>query len=321
MIQLEKLYNTLNEYNLSRWTDIIPAQVQSAIEHGNYEKWKNVYNSIPFINPSKINLNSGAIEIGSQNDLDFETKTSLTNQLKEFHPWRKGPFNIFDIYIDTEWRSDWKWNRLKNSIRSIENKNVLDIGCGNGYHCWRMKGMRARNVIGIDPFLLSVVQFSTIKKFMQDESVWLLPVGIEGLPENLNFFDTVFSMGILYHRRSPLDHLLELKSMLRSGGELVLETLVIDGKLNEVLVPEDRYAKMRNVWFIPSTLSLELWLKKTGFKNINLVDVTKTTIDEQRKTEWMQFESLEDFLNPQNHNETIEGYPAPQRAVFIAEAP
>jgi len=321
MIQLEKLYSTLNEYNLSRWTDIIPAQVQSAIAHGNYAEWNSVYDSIPFINPSKINLNTGAIEIGSENDLDIETKTFLTNQLKEFHPWRKGPFNIFDIYIDAEWRSDWKWDRLKDSIRSIENKNVLDIGCGNGYHCWRMKGIGARNVIGIDPFLLSVIQFYTIKKFMPEESVWLLPVGIEGLPENLNFFDTVFSMGILYHRRSPLDHLLELKSMLRSGGELVLETLVIDGKQNEVLVPEDRYAKMRNVWFIPSTLGLELWLKKTGFKNIKLIDVTKTTINEQRKTEWMQFESLEDFLKPNNHNETIEGYPSPQRAVFIAEAP
>ena len=56
-------------------------------------------------------------------------------------------------------------------------------------------------------------------------------------------------MGVLYHRRSPIDHLLELKGCLQTGGELVLETLVIDGGLGEVLVPENRYAKMRNVWF------------------------------------------------------------------------
>lgn len=321
MIQLEKLYKILNEYGLNDWASAIPAQVKESINHGDYSKWENIYNNIPFVTPSKVNLNTGAIEIGSQNDFEPGQHPTLKQNLMELHPWRKGPFNLFDILIDTEWRSDWKWDRLKVSIRPLTNKNVLDIGCGNGYHCWRMLGAGARNIIGIDPFLLSVIQFYTIKKFMPEEPVWLLPIGIEQLPGNLNFFDAVFSMGILYHRRSPMDHLFELRSMLRSGGELVLETLVIDGKQNDVLVPEDCYAKMRNVWFIPSTLSLENWLKKTGYKNIKLVDVTQTTTEEQRKTDWMKFESLKDFLNPQNYNETIEGYPSPKRAVFIADAP
>ncbi|MBU2494094.1 MAG: tRNA 5-methoxyuridine(34)/uridine 5-oxyacetic acid(34) synthase CmoB [Bacteroidetes bacterium] len=321
MIQLEELYNILNNYRLNNWADSIPDQLKILKDHGDYPKWESIYNRIPSVTPSKINLNSAAVEIGSEKDLPINVISDLKTILLELHPWRKGPFNIFDIFIDTEWRSDWKWERLKDSIQPLFNRNVLDIGCGNGYHCWRMRGAGARNVIGIDPFLLSIVQFYVIKKFLPDEPVWLLPVGIEKMPSDLNFFDTVFSMGILYHRRSPLDHLIELRSMLRSGGELVLETLVIDGNINEVLLPEDRYAKMRNVWFIPSALGLELWLKKTGYKNIRLVDITKTTIEEQRKTDWMKFESLEDFLDPGNQNKTIEGYPSPQRTVFIAEAP
>jgi tRNA (mo5U34)-methyltransferase len=321
MIQLEELYKILNEYGLNDWASVIPGQVKETINHGDYSRWENIYNNIPLVKPSKINLNTGAIEIGSVNDFEHEEHAALKQLLQELHPWRKGPFNLFDILIDTEWRSDWKWDRLKDHIRPLANRNVLDIGCGNGYHCWRMRGMGARNVIGIDPFLLSVVQFYTIKKFMREEPVWLLPAGIEQMPENLSFFDAVFSMGILYHRRSPMDHLFELRSMLRSGGELILETLVIDGGKNDVLVPEGRYAQMRNVWFIPSTHALEIWLKKAGYKNIKLVDVTKTTTEEQRKTEWMKFESLENFLNPNNSNETIEGYPSPKRAVFIAEAP
>ncbi|PMC22346.1 tRNA 5-methoxyuridine(34)/uridine 5-oxyacetic acid(34) synthase CmoB, partial [Klebsiella aerogenes] len=44
-------------------------------------------------------------------------------------------------------------------------------------------------------------------------------------------------MGVLYHRRSPLDHLWQLKDQLAPGGELVLETLVIEGDENTVLVP------------------------------------------------------------------------------------
>jgi len=239
----------------------------------------------------------------------------------ELHPWRKGPYNIFGNFIDTEWRSDWKWNRLKEHISALQNKKVLDVGCGNGYHCWRMLGEGAKSVIGVDPFMLSIFQFNAINHFVKNNSLWLLPIKMENFPEQTKFFDTVFSMGVLYHRRSPFDHLYELRDALHSKGELVLETLVIDGKLGEVLVPEERYAQMRNVWFIPSTLTLESWLKKSGFKNIRLVDVTPTTVEEQRKTEWMKFDSLNDFLSPSDSTKTIEGYPAPKRAIFIANTP
>ena len=146
-------------------------------------------------------------------------------------------------------------------------------------------------------------------------------MGIEHLPEKLRFFDTVFSMGVLYHRRSPFDHLMELRDSLTAGGELVLETLVIDGDEGEVLVPDGRYARMANVWFLPSCPTMQLWLKKVGFKDIKLVDVTSTSNSEQRSTDWMTFHSLEQFLDPDDHSKTIEGYPAPKRAIFTAKAP
>jgi tRNA (mo5U34)-methyltransferase len=52
-----------------------------------------------------------------------------------------------------------------------------------------------------------------------------------------------------------------------------------------------------------------------------MVDISTTSIEEQRSTDWMTFESLEDFLDPNDHSKTIEGHPAPTRAVFLAEAP
>ena len=119
-----------------------------------------------------------------------------------------------------------------------------------------------------------------------DQRAHLLPLGIEQLPA-LKAFDTVFSMGVLYHRRSPLEHLWQLKDQLVNEGELVLETLVIDGDENTVLVPGDRYAQMRNVYFIPSALALKNWLKKCGFVDIRIADVSVTTTEEQRRTEWM----------------------------------
>ena len=184
-----------------------------------------------------------------------------------------------------------------------------------------MAGEGAALAIGIDPTLLFVMQYFAIRHFLPDQNVFVLPLGIEDMPTNLRAFDTVFSMGVLYHRRSPFDHLFELKSCLRPGGELVLETLVIDGKLGDVLVPEGRYAQMRNVWFLPSCLSMERWLKKVGFVGVRTVNATPTTTAEQRSTDWMLFDSLEKFLDPDIPELTIEGLPAPKRAVFLAKKP
>lgn len=158
-----------------------------------------------------------------------------------------------------------------------------------------------------------------VKHFLGDIPVDILPIGIERLPSNLESFDTTFSMGVLYHRRSPMDHLRELKATLKLGGQLVLETLLIEGQLGEVLVPEGRYAMMNNVWFLPSADTLISWLKKCGFKNPRLVDLDQTSTKEQRQTEWMKFHSLAEFLDQNDTNKTVEGHPAPLRGVFLAE--
>ena len=183
-----------------------------------------------------------------------------------------------------------------------------------------MLGAGAQRVIGIDPSPRFVVQFHAIKHLAGDYPIDVLPVGIEELPPKLQAFDTVFSMGVFYHRKSPMDHIRELKEALRPGGQLILETLVIEGELGDVLVPEDRYAMMNNVWFLPSCDTMLSWLRKMGFNNPRVVDIAKTTIEEQHSTEWMKFHSLPEFLDPHNNNLTAEGHPAPIRAVFVAEA-
>jgi tRNA (mo5U34)-methyltransferase len=165
------------------------------------------------------------------------------------------------------------------------------------------------------------VQFRVLQKYLAYQNVQVLPLGIEDLPAKLHCFDTTFSMGVLYHRKSPIDHLLELRDTLRPGGELVLETLVVDGPDGYSLVPSGRYARMGNVWFLPSVLTLTNWLEKVRFKNVKVVDLSVTSIEEQRTTEWMTYHSLANFLDPEDCTKTVEGYPAPKRAVIVAEAP
>ncbi|MEJ2454980.1 MAG: tRNA 5-methoxyuridine(34)/uridine 5-oxyacetic acid(34) synthase CmoB [Candidatus Thiodiazotropha sp.] len=289
--------------------------------HGDLPTWQDALNKLPSPPISSISLNEDRVRAGLSGDCDDATRELIRAQLMRLHPWRKGPYEICGLHIDTEWRSDWKWSRLQGAIDPLKGRLVLDVGCGNGYHAWRMAGEGARMVIGIDPTQLFIHQFAAIRHFLgKQHPVRLLPLGIEDLPPGLQAFDTVFSMGVFYHRRSPFSHLSELKGCLRRGGELVLETLVIEGEAGRVLVPDSRYAKMRNVWFIPSPPTLMAWMGRAGFRDVRLVDVTATTIDEQRATPWMRFESLADYLNPSDPGLTVEGYPAPRRAILTAKA-
>nr|WP_285903182.1 tRNA 5-methoxyuridine(34)/uridine 5-oxyacetic acid(34) synthase CmoB [Alkalimarinus sediminis] len=321
-----KIYQDLFQYMkqgpLNRWLDnLIPQLEQRLLEnpHGDLGRWQAALNRLPDIQADNITLTTSAITANKAEALSEAELVQLTSGLMALSPWRKGPFQLFDTYINTEWHSDWKWDRVVPHISSLKNRVVLDVGCGSGYHCWRMLGEGADRVIGIDPNYLFLTQFEAIKKYCGPKSpIHLLPVKMEEVPSNLEAFDTTFSMGVLYHRRSPIDHLLELKSTLRKGGELVLETLVIEGDNEQCLMPEDRYAMMRNVWFIPSCDTLALWLKRAGFKDIKLVDLNRTTTEEQRATEWMTYQSLNSFLDPEDPAKTIEGYPAPLRATFVA---
>ena len=320
MFDYSSLYEMMQDTLLESWAQILPQQLDEIFSepHGDCERWIQAYQQLPAIQQSDVDLNSDHLAIRTRNHIDAQ---QLRATLMQLSPWRKGPYQINDVLINTEWHSDWKWNRIKDHVSPLYNRTILDIGCGNGYHCWRMSGAGARLVIGIDPSRLFMMQFQTIKHFIGDRSVYLLPMGIELLPDDLNAFDTVFSMGVLYHRRSPIDHLLQLKSTLRSGGELVLETLIIEGGEGQALVPDSRYAKMRNVWFLPTVATLTQWLQRCGFKGVRVVDINQTSTKEQRSTEWMTYDSLETFLDPEDHNKTIEGYPAPLRATFIAIKP
>ena len=286
--------------------------------HGDTPTWEAALSRLPDLLDATPSLNTAKVGPLSKEGLDPAVHNSLVEDLKALHPWRKGPFQIGDAMIDTEWRSDWKWDRIQDGFESLEGKAVLDIGCGSGYHLWRMLGEGARWAVGLEPVALYVYQFELLQKYLghADRSA-VLGIPFELYPENTAFFDTVFSMGVLYHRKSPLEHLEAIRDSLKYGGQIVLETLVVEGDEQTVLVPEGRYAQMRNVWFLPSVKMLASWLKRLRFKDIEVVDVTQTTIEEQRSTEWMTFDSLATFLDSNDPNKTIEGYTAPLRATLV----
>lgn len=319
LFDFQTLFDTFESTALKKWLPTLESQLNNRFidnPHGDSQRWQASLDKLPDVKASAQLKESVTLNTTASID-----NAELTETLKGLHPWRKGPFTLFDVHIDTEWHSDWKWDRVLPHLSPLKGRRILDIGCGNGYHCWRMIGEGARLVVGVDPSPLFFHQFQAVKRYLPEAPIFHIPLKLEDMPNELGCFDTVFSMGVLYHRKSPLEHLEQLKNKLKSKGELVLETLIVDGDENTVLMPEGRYAQMNNVYFLPSTKMLEKWLAKVGFKNIRTVDENVTTIKEQHPTEWMTWQSLPDFLNPDNQAITNEGHPAPKRAVLIAEKP
>jgi len=317
-VNREILFDYLRRHGLDHWAGQLQAQCGAwLVEHGDYPRWSSALNALPDVDDVEACFDLPAVTVKTECRESAELRQALTGLM----PWRKGPYQIADVYLDCEWRSDFKWERVLPHLASLQDRRILDIGCGNGYHCWRMLAHSPAFVLGIEPSVLFNLQFMALQKYLQRGDIHMLPIGIEDMPRELNWFDSVFSMGVLYHRKSPIDHLYQLKSFLAPGGELCLETLVIEGGAGEVLVPPGRYARMRNVWFIPTSQELVAWLLRCGFINVRVVDETATSVDEQRATEWMQFESLEQCLDPENRALTVEGLPAPRRAVVLAEKP
>jgi len=309
------------DHALQPWGEALPALVTAGLNpqrHGDLPAWQKVLDDLPSVKTDSFDF-THEVRIGQSSDTNQGTKDQINRLLRDLIPWRKGPLTVHDTVIDTEWRSDWKWERVLPHLDSLDNRLILDVGCGNGYHCWRMLGAGAKRVIGVDPSPRFVMQFYATKHFAPDFPIDVIPATLDDMPALPPAFDTVFSMGVLYHRPSPIEHLKQLKSLLTPDGQLVLETLVIDGDAGRVLVPEGRYAMMNNVWFIPTPATLVSWLRKLGFQSPRVVDINQTSLQEQRQTEWMTFHSLEQFLDPDDHHKTVEGHPAPIRAVIVAD--
>ena len=303
LLDTTALTNCLASIGLQDWSTALPALLEtrlSARTHGDFERWRDIVAALP--------------------DAAHD-RARLRELLLGLSPWRKGPFDVGGIEIDAEWRSDRKWARLAESIQPLDDRVVLDVGCGNGYYALEMRKAGARVVIGIDPTLLYVMQFLAINCFERDVHTFVLPLRLDELPPAMGTFDATFSMGVLYHQRSPVDHLRQLRATLRPGGQLVLETLYVPGEESCACTPKERYARMRNVWLLPTIAELTTWMERTGYRDIEIVDTSITTTEEQRSTEWMTFESLREALDPDDPSKTVEGWPSPRRVIVTATIP
>ncbi len=230
---------------------------------------------------------------------------------KMMMPWRKGPFNLFGLFIDSEWQSQIKYNLLRPHFK-LNGKRVADIGCNNGYYLFRMQEDNPEKLVGFDPSAIYKTQFDFINHFAKSDIVYEL-LGVEHLPFYEDKFDTIFCLGVLYHRSDPVAMLKALYKGLDKEGEVILDTFMIDGEDEICLSPKNSYSKIPNIYFVPTIPALKNWCLRAGFKKFEVLETSVTDMSEQRKTDWIDGQSLEDFLLPDDSSKTVEGYPAPKR--------
>ena len=322
---MERFLLQHKELKIDNWLDEFESILKPEIEFfkdpkGNAYTFNEILKKLPDIKPSSLNLDNYKIIIGNESDAEQQVLEQLRKDLHGLDPWRKGPFELFGIEIDTEWQSWLKWDRFKGYLGNVEGKRILDIGSSNGYYMFRLAANDPSMVVGVEPQHSFFYQYLALQKYLNLENVFCLPIRFDQFPLTNNYFDMVFCMGVLYHRKSPVEMLQDIHKTMKNGGDIFVENLVLETKQGLCLFPESRYAKMRNVFFIPDLKCMEFWLERAGFSNIECLDVSKTTIKEQRKTEWIGTESLINFFDPKDHSKTIEGYPAPVRAIFKATA-
>lgn len=270
---------------------------------------------LPVAASGALDASGDAIAVAEDFQCDRE---SIRDQLLQLSPWRVGPWQFAGVDVDAEWRSCLKWQRIASSVY-FDNAKVLDVGCNNGYFGFKAIAAGAAWVLGVEPFLLYNVQHEVFRRYLSDPAaVGVMPISAEQIPDGINVFDVALSMGVLYHRKDPIGHLQRLHNSLRRRGQLVLETIAIDSNDPDLIVPEGKFAKMRGVWFVPTIGMLQRWLRRIGFDEIQIIDVSVTSNQEQRRTEFMTFESLSDFVDPENAELTVEGYPMPARVVISA---
>ena len=286
-------------------------------EWKNVQPWYEQIQTISQIEKKNLSIDYGDwFSVGKKEDLSFEEHEIVLNAAKKLIPWRKGPFNIFGLEIDSEWQSNIKYNLIRPHF-NLKDKIVADIGCNNGYYMFRMLEDKPKKLVGFDPSPLTLHQFEFINHFVKSDIIYEM-LGVEHLEYYNHKFDFIFMLGVLYHRADPIGTLKSLARGLNSKGEILIGTFMIDGEEELCLSPNKRYSKIPNIYFIPTIPALKNWLERAGFEDIEVIATTITTSEEQRKTPWSFDQSLEDFLDPNDNSKTVEGYPAPKRVYVKA---
>jgi tRNA (mo5U34)-methyltransferase len=205
--------------------DTLRQERQKWLTWKNIKPYQEAIAALPEYSNVKVTLGD-RVEIQIA-DLTSEELEQIKQAAELMKPWRKGPFQFNTLFIDSEWQSQIKYTLLEPHF-DLKDKIVGDIGCNNGYYLFRMLSQQPKKLIGFDPSAIYYSQFLFVDHFINSGIVYEL-LGVEHVEFYEHKFDTLFCLGVLYHRSDPVAMLKSLFKGLNKGGELILDSFMIDG--------------------------------------------------------------------------------------------
>ena len=85
---------------------------------GDLARWQAALAELPAA-PCIVQLDTEAVTATASTVTDEVTLARYRHALQALQPWRKGPFDLAGIHIDSEWRSQLKWQRIAGAAGTI----------------------------------------------------------------------------------------------------------------------------------------------------------------------------------------------------------
>jgi len=144
-----------------------------------------------------------------------------------------------------------EWYVLKTLIPNLRNKNVLDLGCGFGWHCRYAREQQASSVIGVD---ISEKMLQKAREMTNDPLISYIKMPIEEIHFSNAPFDVVISSLAIHYIESFELICKKVYDCLATGGTFVFsvehpiftsrseQDWYYDDKGNTLHWPVDNYA-------------------------------------------------------------------------------
>ena len=260
---------------------------------------------------------------GSSTDvLNKDDHINLQASIKFFNPWKIGPWNLFNYKIDSEWDCRIRWKvfiELLPWLKDLSSKKVIDIGTNNGHMLFYLLNNNPRIALGFEPVLKHYFTFHIFQNYLKSNILHYESMGYQHLKFFNRFFDLITLCGVLYHHPDPIDILRKCHQALASKGKLVVDCEGIPGDQSIAIFPEKKYGGGSGYWWLPTKHCLINWVKRSGFRNIEIFFEKTLTKKERKTSQNAQIKSLDDFIDKKDSSLTIEGYPRSIRYYLLAE--
>lgn len=100
--------------------------------------------------------------------------------------------------------------------KDFKDKIVLDAGCGKGRHINFVSLWQARLVFGVDlSFQTALTAFNNTKEL---KNVAIICSDLNNLPFKENFFEIIYSVGVIHHTPEPKKTFLNISKHLKENG-------------------------------------------------------------------------------------------------------